>query len=171
MVANTPRTTSRAITVLGANAQLLGQVLHRDSFGNRDIPRDRRRLVADGHARRRSVALHRAFLHPSRHIALSRTARRSSRTASRTRRSRRRQRPSRTYTQRTRSRWAPRASDASAAVHPDEAADATSRRLRPRRALKNWLSRHRPSRQSDARLALPAQAEAPCTPGAGRSAA
>ena len=58
--------------VLGANAQLLGQVLHRDSFCNRDVPRDRRRLVADRHARRRSVALHRAFLHTSRHISLAR---------------------------------------------------------------------------------------------------
>jgi hypothetical protein len=33
--------------ILGANAQLLGQVFYRDSFRNRDVPRDRRRLVAD----------------------------------------------------------------------------------------------------------------------------
>ena len=89
--------------ILGANAELLGQVFHRDPFGNGDVARDRRGLVADDHARRRSVALHRAFLHTSRHISLSRPSGRSSRTGSRTNRSRRGHSRSRTYAQRTRS--------------------------------------------------------------------
>ena len=56
--------------VLGANAQLLGQVFHRDTFCNGDIPRDRRGFIADGHPRGGSIALHRAFFHASRYISL-----------------------------------------------------------------------------------------------------
>ena len=88
------------------------------------FPRDRRRLVADDHARRRSVALHRAFLHASRHISLSRPPRRSSRTASRTRWSRRAPFPLPDLRPADAIPLAQRASDASAAVLPDEAADA-----------------------------------------------
>ena len=133
--------------ILGANAQLLRQIFHRDSFCDRDVARDRRRLVADGHARRRSVALHRAFLHASRHISLSRSPRRSSRTASRTRWSRRRHSRSRTYAQRTRSRWRHARRMHRPPFTRTKRRTRRSRRWRTRRALKNWLSRHRPSRR------------------------
>ncbi len=52
--------------VLGANLELLGQVLYADALGHGDFPRDRHRLVAElcGAAKtwRRHEALHRAFL-------------------------------------------------------------------------------------------------------------
>ena len=62
--------------VFCADFQLLGQILHADTFGNRDGARDRQRLVRNHHARWRNKALHRAFLHPTRNIALSWTPRR-----------------------------------------------------------------------------------------------
>ena len=52
--------------VLGANLELLGQVLHADAFGYGDFARDRQGLVAEvcgaTKTRRRHKALHRAFL-------------------------------------------------------------------------------------------------------------
>ena len=49
--------------VLGANFELLRQILYADAFGDRDVARDRQRLVAKATAetRRRREALHRAF--------------------------------------------------------------------------------------------------------------
>ena len=72
--------------VLGANSQLLGQVFHADAFRNRDAPRDGQRLAGKRKPRRRNKALHRAFLHTSRNIALSRTRRTTGGTLSRRRR-------------------------------------------------------------------------------------
>ena len=63
--------------VLGANSQLLRQVLHADAFRNGDAARDRQRLAGKRKPRRRNEALHRAFLHATRNIALSRTRRTS----------------------------------------------------------------------------------------------
>ena len=69
---------------------------------------------------------------------------------------------------------APRASDASAAVHPDEAADApipvlavlpsAEKSAAPAPAVPAQIAKLHPAR-------LPAEAGAPCIPGAGRSAA
>ena len=67
--------------VLGANAQLLRQVLYADAFRNRDVPRNRQRLARQRQPWRRNEALHRAFLHPTWHVALSRTRRTSHGTA------------------------------------------------------------------------------------------
>ena len=89
--------------ILGANAELLGQVFYGNAFRNCDVARDRRGLVADGHARRRSVALHRAFFDSSRHISLTGTARRRTRTGTWTRRSWRSHSSSGAYAERTRS--------------------------------------------------------------------
>ena len=47
MVAKTPRTTQARDEILGANAELLGQILYRNAFGDGDVPRDRQRLIAD----------------------------------------------------------------------------------------------------------------------------
>ena len=66
--------------VLGANAQLLCQVLYAGAFRNRDVPRDGQRLAGKRQPWRRNEALHRAFLHATGHIALSRTRRTSHRT-------------------------------------------------------------------------------------------
>ena len=56
----------RGDQVLGANFELLGQVLYADAFGHGDFARDGQRLVAElrGAAKtwRRHKALHRAFL-------------------------------------------------------------------------------------------------------------
>ena len=71
--------------ILGANFQLLRQILYADAFRDRDAARDRLRLVRHHHARRRRVALHRAFLHTARNIALAGTPRRSSGTGAGTR--------------------------------------------------------------------------------------
>ena len=61
---------------LGAHTQLLRQIFYADAFGDGDGPRDGQRLAGDRrHARRRTEALHRAFLHPARLIALSWTPR------------------------------------------------------------------------------------------------
>src|SRR5437763_1943476 len=61
---------------LGAHTQLLRQIFYADAFGDGDGPRDGQRLAGDRcHARWRTEALHRAFLHPARLIALSWTPR------------------------------------------------------------------------------------------------
>ncbi len=85
MVANTPRTTRRAIKSLARMPSFSARSFTEIPSVIVMFARDRRRLVADDHARRRSVALHRAFLHASRHISLSRPSRRSAWTRSRTR--------------------------------------------------------------------------------------
>ncbi len=56
--------------VLGAKSKLFRQIFYADAFGDGDAARDRLRLVGKRQPRRRRVALHRAFLHPARHIAL-----------------------------------------------------------------------------------------------------
>ena len=61
--------------VLGSNSQFLRQVFYADAFRNGDAPRDGQRLAGKRKPRRRNKALHRAFLHASRNIALSRTRR------------------------------------------------------------------------------------------------
>ena len=71
--------------ILCANIQLFGQILHADAFCDGDAPRDGLRLVRERHARRRNIALHRAFLHTAWNIALPRPSRRPTRTATRTR--------------------------------------------------------------------------------------
>ena len=62
--------------VLGAEPEQFRQIFDADAFRNGDAARDRLRLVRERQPRRRRVALHRAFLHTARHIALSRPARR-----------------------------------------------------------------------------------------------
>ena len=61
--------------IFRADAELLGKILHADAFGDGDAARDGLRLVGDHHARRRSVALHRAFFDSARNVALSGTTR------------------------------------------------------------------------------------------------
>ena len=68
--------------ILGAHAEQFGQILDADAFGDRDGARDRHRLIGRLHPRRRNEALHRAFLHPARHITLAGTARRTARPCS-----------------------------------------------------------------------------------------
>jgi len=67
------------------------------------------------------------------------------------------------------------ASDASAAVHPDEAADAPIPALAAVPCAEKLAALAQVVRAPDAKLhparALPAQLEEPCRPGAGRSAA
>ena len=75
--------------ILRANIQLLRQILHADAFRDGDVPRDRLRLIRKRKPRRRNIALHRAFLHTARNIALSGPARWTTGTASRARWSRR----------------------------------------------------------------------------------
>src|SRR5581483_6258701 len=65
--------------VLGANFELLGQVLHADAFRDGDAASNGRRLIRHRHARRWDVALHWALFHTAGDIALSRPARRTSR--------------------------------------------------------------------------------------------
>jgi len=67
------------------------------------------------------------------------------------------------------------ASDASVAVHPDEAADAPFPELAAARCAEKLAGPAQVVRASDAKLhspqGLPAQTEAPCTPGEDRFAA
>jgi len=67
------------------------------------------------------------------------------------------------------------ASDASVAVHPDEAVDAPIPELAAVRCAEKLAGPAQAVQASDAKLhsaeALPAQPEAPCTPGADQSAA
>src|SRR5258708_8421310 len=70
--------------ILGANVELLGQIFDADAFGDGDVARDRHRLIRHHHARRRRIALHRAFLHAARNVALAGPASWSARTAART---------------------------------------------------------------------------------------
>ena len=81
-VAKTPRASRRAMRSLARMLQLLGQVLHADAFRNRDAARDGQRLARKRQPRRRNKALHRAFLHSTRNIALSRARGTASRTLS-----------------------------------------------------------------------------------------
>ena len=60
--------------VLGAKSKLFRQIFYADAFGDGDAARDRLRLVGERQPRRRRVALHRAFFHAARHIALPGTA-------------------------------------------------------------------------------------------------
>ena len=69
--------------ILCAKLKLLRQILNADTFRDRNCPRNRLRLVGERKPRRRSVALHRAFLHPTRNVTLTRPASRTSRTRSR----------------------------------------------------------------------------------------
>ena len=68
--------------VFCADLQLLGKIFYADSFGDGDVPRDRQRFIRKRQPRRRNKALHRAFLHPSRHVSLTRPARRPSKSRS-----------------------------------------------------------------------------------------
>ena len=77
--------------IFGADSELFRQILDADAFRNGDAARDRLRLVGERQPRRRRVALHRAFLHASRNVALSGPARRAAGTAARTGVGRRRQ--------------------------------------------------------------------------------
>ena len=63
--------------ILHANVELLRQIFYADAFGDRDVARDRHRLIRHHHARRRRVALHRAFFYAARNIALAGPARRA----------------------------------------------------------------------------------------------
>ena len=147
--------------ILGANSQLLGQVLDADSFRDGDAARDRLRLVRKRQARRRHEALHRAFFYASRNIALPWPAGRRTRTAARTGRRPRRQLPVQLPADGYRS--ATGASDAWAGVRLDAvAAGGWSTWTRP---LKNWLTRHRTSRNG--RAVPPAGAPAALAGGAG----
>src|SRR5580658_42564 len=82
-----------------ADVELLRQIFYADAFRDRDIARDRKRLVRHHHARRWRVALHGGFFYPAGHGGLARPARRRSWTAARTNWPRRRQ--SRSNTKRT----------------------------------------------------------------------
>ncbi len=61
--------------ILSADFKLLGEIFYADAFGNGDGASDRQRLVRKRKPRRRSEALHRAFFHSTRNVALSGTAR------------------------------------------------------------------------------------------------
>ena len=158
--------------IFGADFELLRQILDADSFSNRDAARDRLRLIGKRQPRRRHEALHRAFLHTARNIALPRPARGRARPAAGTSRARRRQ------------SW----SNPSGRVPVgDWRVGCIGRRSPGRsggcgrpgaartRTLKNWLAGYRPSgsrtrRCSTAhpeRSAQPASV-APCRPDAGR---
>ena len=132
--------------ILGANAKFLRQILYRDTLGDRNAPRDRRRFVVNDHARRRSVALHRAFFYAARNISLAGTPRGPARTASRTAWPRRcPYRCARSNAERTRSggsnaRWMHRPPFAGTQRRT------RSRRGWPRRALEDWLSGNGPAR-------------------------
>ena len=76
--------------ILGADVQLLREILYADAFRDRDAARDRLRLIRHHHARWWRVALHRTFLHAARNIALTGTPRRPTRTAAGPGRARRR---------------------------------------------------------------------------------
>src|SRR5581483_2718684 len=68
--------------VFRADLKLLSEILHADTFCDRDAARNGRRLVRHHHARRWNVALHRTFLHAARDISLPWPSRRPSRTRS-----------------------------------------------------------------------------------------
>src|SRR6185437_15622777 len=57
--------------ILGTDLEFLGQILNADPLGNGDVPSDRQRLIRKRQPRRRNKALHWAFLHPARNIALT----------------------------------------------------------------------------------------------------
>ena len=61
--------------IFRADAKLLGEIFYADALGDGDAARDGLRLVGDDHARRRRVALHRAFFDSARNVALSGTTR------------------------------------------------------------------------------------------------
>ena len=61
--------------VLGAKAELFRQIFDADTFRDGDAARDRLRLIGERQPRRRGVALHRAFFHTARYVALSGPAR------------------------------------------------------------------------------------------------
>ena len=174
MVANTPRDKQTRDQILGADVELLRQILHANAFGDGDVPRDRLRLVRKRQPRRRNIALHRAFLHPARNVALSGTTRRTTRTAAWTGWPwRGAQRRSWAHTQRTRTRGRrPRG------MHRTTFAR-TQRRTRTAwdlrtRTLKNRLTGHGTAgyrtRSDRVRRAEQASAAAPCKPAAVQSA-
>src|SRR5262249_8777151 len=90
--------------VLCADIQLLREIFYADTFRDRNVACDRQRLVRHHHAWRRNVALHRSFFDSTWNVALSRTTRRTSRTATWTRR-RSRRRKAGSNSNRTRSCW------------------------------------------------------------------
>ena len=67
--------------IFHADIELLRQIFNADAFRDRDIARDRHRLIRHHHARRRRVALHRAFFYATRNIALAGPARGRTRTS------------------------------------------------------------------------------------------
>ena len=126
--------------ILHANVELLRQIFNADAFRDRDIARDRHRLIRHHHARRRRVALHRAFFYATRNIALAGPARGSTRTAAGTNRSRRRK--PRTYTERTRTRGSlARGMHRTAFAGTQRTRRTSAGHLRTR-TLKNWLPWH-----------------------------
>ena len=175
MVANTPRASKRAIKSLARIPSFSARSLTLTAFRDRDAARDRLRLVRERQPRRRRVALHRAFLHATRNIALSGPARWAHPDGCRASRARRRQAPGPTPSGRV-----PvgdcrvgcigrRSPGRNGGRHPEP---------QPRRAgtLKNWLAWHRTSgsgtrRGARALARLAQRAEpAPCTPDAVQSA-
>src|SRR5207248_2531357 len=128
--------------VLRTDFQLLREILNADSFGNRDIARDRQRLIGEREPRRWNKALHRAFFHTARNISLTGTARRSARTAARARRPWRRKAWSD-------SNWARSCGTLPRRMH-GASLTRTQRQSCTRsetRALKDWLTRNRSSRR------------------------
>ena len=128
--------------ILGANAQLFRQILDADAFSDGDVARDRKRFIRDHEPRRRNKALHRAFLHAARYIALARPSRRATRPAARAGGSRRRSKP-RTYSQ-----WARASGTLTGGMH-----GASLSRAQGPWGRRNWalplkyrLPRHRASR-------------------------
>ncbi len=130
--------------IFRADIQLLRQILNANAFRDRDIARDRHRLIRHHHTRRWRVALHGAFFYATRNVALAGAARRRTRATAGANWPWRRK--PRTDTKRTRTRrrlargmhwttfaWAQRARRTSAGNLWT-------------RALKNWLSRHRTPR-------------------------
>src|SRR5580692_768811 len=131
--------------ILHTNTKLLRQIFYADAFRDRDVARDRHRLIRHHHARRRRVALHRAFFYTTWNIPLARPPRRSSRTSPRPSWSRRRK--PWTNTQRTRtSRSRTRGMHGTSFTRTQRTRRPTARRHRTR-ALENWLSRHRTPRR------------------------
>ena len=127
--------------ILRANVELFRQIFNADAFGDRDIARDRHRLIRHHHARWWRVALHRAFFYATRNVALAGPTRRGTGTAAGPNGSRRRQ-PGADAERTSTGRSLTRGMHGTTLTGTKRRTRRTSARYRGTRTLEDWLSRH-----------------------------